>query len=62
MLGQNASSYKCDRTVTGVIFLVLKGMVILKCIKAVEFGSMNWIDPERTSQLPRKDCTPWSCQ
>jgi len=32
MLGQNASGYKCDRTVTGVIFLVLKGMGTLKQI------------------------------
>jgi hypothetical protein len=28
----------------------------------VELGSMNWIDLERTGQLPRKDSTPSSYQ
>ena len=30
------------------------------CVKDVGLGCMDWIDLERTGQLPRKDSAPWS--
>jgi len=29
-------------------------------LKEVGLGDMDWIDLEKTSQLPRKDSAPWS--
>ena len=31
-------------------------------LKEVGLGGMDWIDLERTGQLPRKDCAAWSYQ
>jgi hypothetical protein len=42
--------------------LVVKGMILRWVSKEVGLGGMDWIDTERTGQLPRKDCAAWSYQ
>jgi len=36
--------------------------IIKMDLKDVGVGGMDWIDQERTDQLPRKNSAPWSYQ